>query len=324
MTDIAMYLGFCIVGYIIGIPLRKVKDKLGWVGAAQSLSVIVLVFTMGIRIGSNEQIVNNLGTYGIYSAIFTLVILFMSALVVSVFRRFLKIDRYGMVQAENEHIEVKEHKAEDEETGGKFDKMTFLIVGGVIIGILAGYLLCKGVIADMTAFESGISLAITIELCILLIFVGLDLGLEGQVIDNFKKAGLRILAVPLAIIIGTVAGSIICAMILPVSMKESLAIGCGFGWYSLSAGLIMDAGYVSAGAISFMHNVMREVFSIILVPIVARYIGYMEAVALPGAPGMDVCLPIVERSTNGTVAMYSFISGCTLSILVPFVVPLFL
>jgi uncharacterized membrane protein YbjE (DUF340 family) len=69
---------------------------------------------------------------------------------------------------------------------------------------------------------------------------------------------------------------------------------------------------------------MREVFSIILVPIVARYVGYVEAIALPGAPGMDVCLPIVERSTSGTVAVYSFISGLALSLSVAFLVPLFL
>lgn len=324
MSDIVMYLGFCVVGYILGIPLRKFKENLGWVGAAQSISVIILVCTMGIRIGSNEQIVANLGTYGIYSAVYTLVILFMSAVVVSIVRRFLKINKYGIVVKDKASASAGKEKNHQNQAGGKIDKMTLLIVGGVILGIIIGYFGCRNMVMDKAAFEAGISLAITIELCVLLIFVGLDLGLEGQVVSNFRNAGLRILAIPMAIVVGTVAGAVICAMVLPVSMRESLAIGCGFGWYSLSAGLIMDAGYVTAGAISFMHNVMREVFSIILVPIVARYVGYMEAVALPGAPGMDVCLPIVERSTNGTIAMYSFISGCTLSILVPFIVPVFL
>ena len=323
MTDVIMYLSFCVVGYVIGIPLRKVKDKLGWVGTAQSASVIALVFIMGIRIGSNEQIVGNLGSYGIYSAIYTLVILFMSALAVSIVRRFLKMDRYGLV-VKTAEVSASEGEQKEKQAGGKIDKMTLLIVGGVVAGILTGYFVCGMIFTNEAAFEAGLSLAITIGLCVLLIFVGLDLGIEGQVINNFKNAGLRILALPVAVALGTMVGAVVCSVLLPVSMGESLAIGCGFGWYSLGAGILMDAGYMTAGAISFMHNVMREVFSIILVPIVARYVGYVEAIALPGAPGMDVCLPIVERSTSGTVAVYSFISGLALSLSVAFLVPLFL
>ena len=323
MTDVIMYLSFCVVGYVIGIPLRKVKDKLGWVGTAQSASVIALVFIMGIRIGSNEQIVGNLGSYGIYSAIYTLVILFMSALAVSIVRRFLKMNRYGLV-VKTAEVSASEGEQKEKQAGGKIDKMTLLIVGGVVAGILAGYFVCGMIFTNEAAFEAGLSLAITIGLCVLLIFVGLDLGIEGQVINNFKNAGLRILALPVAVALGTMVGAVVCSVLLPVSMGESLAIGCGFGWYSLGAGILMDAGYMTAGAISFMHNVMREVFSIILVPIVARYVGYVEAIALPGAPGMDVCLPIVERSTSGTVAVYSFISGLALSLSVAFLVPLFL
>lgn len=323
MADVIMYLSFCVIGYVIGIPLRKIKDKLHWVGMAQSAAVIALVFIMGVRIGSNEQIVGNLGSYGLYSAIYTLVILFMSALAVSIVRRVLKMNRYGLV-VKNSIDNVQKEQKDEKQPGGKIDKMTLLIVGGVIAGILVGYFVCGAIFTNEAAFEAGLSLAITIGLCVLLIFVGLDLGIEGQVINNFKNAGLRILALPVAIALGTMAGAVVCSVLLPVSMGESLAIGCGFGWYSLGAGILMDAGYMTAGAISFMHNVMREVFSIILVPIVARYIGYVEAIALPGAPGMDVCLPIVERSTSGTVAVYSFISGLALSLSVAILVPLFL
>lgn len=323
MSDVIMYLSFCVVGYVIGIPLRKVKDKLGWVGTAQSASVIALVFIMGIRIGSNDQIVGNLGSYGLYSAIYTLVILAMSAVAISIARRLLKMNRYGLV-VKAETAESGKSEQQENQAGGRIDKMTLLIVGGVIAGIIVGYFVCGRIFTDTVAFEAGLSLAITIGLCVLLIFVGLDLGIEGQVINNFKNAGLRILALPVAVALGTMAGAVVCSVLLPVSMGESLAIGCGFGWYSLGAGILMDAGYMTAGAISFMHNVMREVFSIILVPIVARYVGYVEAIALPGAPGMDVCLPIVERSTSGTVAVYSFISGLALSLSVAFLVPLFL
>jgi len=67
---------------------------------------------------------------------------------------------------------------------------------------------------------------------------------------------------------------------------------------------------------------MRELFSILLIPLVARRIGYIETTGMPGAAAMDVCLPIVEKSTRSDIAVYSFVSGVIMSTLVPIMVPL--
>ena len=83
----------------------------------------------------------------------------------------------------------------------------------------------------------------------------------------------------------------------------------------------MENGYVTASAVSFLHNVMRELFSIVLIPAVAKKVGYIETTGMPGAAAMDVCLPIVEKSTRSDIAVYSFVSGVILSILVPILVP---
>ena len=106
-----------------------------------------------------------------------------------------------------------------------------------------------------------------------------------------------------------------------LSLKEALAVGAGFGWYTLAPGIIMEAGYITASAISFLHNVMRELFSILFIPLVAQKIGYIETTGMPGAAAMDVCLPIVEKATRSDIAVYSFVSGVILSILVPVLVP---
>lgn len=66
---------------------------------------------------------------------------------------------------------------------------------------------------------------------------------------------------------------------------------------------------------------MREVSGIILIPIVAKKLGYIETVSLPGAAAMDTCLPIIEKATNSNTAIYSFISGVVISIAVPILVP---
>ena len=323
MSDIALYLGICMAGYVAAIPLRKVKDRLKWIGLAQTLSVLILVFTMGLRIGANDEIVKNLGSYGLYALVITVFTLVGSLICVFFVRKALKMDRYGLVNTDAATETNKEHEENKEQAKGKIDTMTLLIVCCVAAGILCGYFVCKNLFT-FDVFNAAAGTAITIELCVLLVFVGLDLGLEGQVFANFKKVGIKIVAIPIAIAIGTLAGGAAAGLFLPIPLNESVAVSAGLAWYSMGSAILLDAGLVSAGAISFMHNVMRELCAIIFIPIVAKKLGYVEALALPASPAMDVCLPLVERSTSGTVAVYSFISGFVLSMAVPFLVPLFI
>ena len=69
---------------------------------------------------------------------------------------------------------------------------------------------------------------------------------------------------------------------------------------------------------------MREVFSIVAIPFVARHVGYLECVALPGAAAMDTMLPVVVGATSERLTIYSFASGVVLSLLVPVLIPLIL
>ena len=203
--------------------------------------------------------------------------------------------------------------------------MTILIVLAVAAGMLIGYFVIRSVFAgNMESFETLAGLGIKIGLCILLVFVGIDLGIEGTVVDNFKKVGLRIMVFPAAVVVATLVGASVSGMLLGLSLKEAAVEGAGFGWYSLAPGIIMEAGYLTASAISFLHNVMRELLSILFIPLVAQKVGYIETTGMPGAAAMDVCLPIVEKSTRSDIAVYSFVSGVTLSILVPVLVPLIL
>ena len=342
MSTAVLYLSICVAGYLCAIPLRKHKDKLAWFGTAQLVAVLCVVFVMGVRVGSNQQVIRDLGTYGVIALVFTIVVVGCSIIAVHIARRIIGLDRYGIAKARanakagnaagetDDEIEaqaaadVAEANADaGAEKSRSVDKMTIFILISVTIGILGGYFyFYKNFTFDQIVAAS--SLGITVILCILLAFVGLDLGLEGQVIANIKKVGVKILIIPLAVAVGTIVGAIVCSLFLPLAFNESTAIGTGFAWYSLGAAIIMDAGYEAAGAISFMHNLMRELFAIVFVPIIAKRIGYVEALGIPASVGMDVCLPIVEQSTNGTTTVYSFITGFMLSMSVPFLVPFFL
>lgn len=323
MSSIILYLGLCFLGYLLGIPLRKYKNKMPWIGPIQSLAVLLLVYTMGARVGSNKEVVQNLGKYGVYALIFTFMIFLFSILSSSIARRMLGIDRYGLIKEQREAslLEEEDLSKEADTSGSKF---TIYIAVFVSLGIFSGYKLFPMLFTDLLRLAKVVELLLSIELSTLLIFVGIDMGLSGQVVDNFKKVGLRVLVIPFSIIIGSLVGAFLTGLILPLGIKESMAIGAGLGWYSLGPAIMMDGGMVTGGAISFLHNLMREFFSLLLVPLVAKKIGYVESVSLPGSTAMDVCLPVVARATNSNIAVYSFVSGVVLSAAVPGLVSLFM
>lgn len=195
--------------------------------------------------------------------------------------------------------------------------MTKGIIAFVAAGVISGYFWLPQGFIDIS--EN----LMMIGLCIMLFFIGMDLGAEGTVISNIKKVGVRVLLFPLATVLGTYAGVLAASPFLSITPLESLMVGSGFGWYSL-APIIISSYSAEVSAISFLHNVMRELFGIILIPIVAKYIGYVECTCLPGSAAMDVCLPVVEKATKGDIVVYSFVSGVVLSILVPVLVQFFI
>lgn len=192
--------------------------------------------------------------------------------------------------------------------------MTITIILTVIAGVLAGYFFLPEV------FIANTEHILTAGLCLLLFMVGIDIGRQGTVISDIRKNGLRILTVPLFVILGTLAGAAAAALLTGMALRDSAAVAAGLGWYSL-APIILSEYSAQLSAISFLSNVMRELIAIITIPIVAKYIGYIEACAPPGAAAMDTCLPLVERATNSTTAVYSFVSGLVLSCVIPVLVP---
>jgi uncharacterized membrane protein YbjE (DUF340 family) len=72
-----------------------------------------------------------------------------------------------------------------------------------------------------------------------------------------------------------------------------------------------------------MTNVFREIYAILLIPLLAKYLNDYTTIAPAGAASMDTMLPLVSRYTNPEVVVISFFNGVVLSALVPILVPFF-
>ena len=150
--------------------------------------------------------------------------------------------------------------------------MTKNILISVILGMTFSYFFIpENINVNELSIDTGSLLGniIVAGLCLLLLFVGIDIGYEGTVMKNLKKVGARVLVFPFASIAGSLLMAFVASFILPMSWNESLAVGAGLGWYTLAPAIIMNHSPF-VGTVSFIHNLMRELLGIILMPLVAK------------------------------------------------------
>lgn len=323
MNDILIYILMAVIGGFIG---KKIQNIYPWMDTLQNSFLIFLIASLGIKIGTNDDVMRNFGRLGIYAFIFTIVIMLGSIGAVSLLKKIFITGKSAPVTSASPSVSLQEKPdyrkdpsgEDDKGTGAGIKKVSLMIIGSLTFGIIIGFVWNEYILEDL------IGNFIKFGLCALLFFVGFEFGVRGNFIESLKLAGPYAVIVPVGVILGTFAGSVVISFFMPISIREGLAIGSGFGWYSLAPSIMMDKGYVMAGTISFMHNIMRELIGILAIPLVAKKVGYAESVSLPGSSCMDVCLPIIEKSASSEAALYSFFTGGVLAILTPVLVAGFL
>lgn len=194
--------------------------------------------------------------------------------------------------------------------------MTLTILFSLALGIVGGvFLLPEGSLGLLQKITDW-------ALAVLLFTVGFDLGRDQYLKQKIKDLPQLALAVPFLIALGSLGGALVANLIVHLPYGDAGLVGAGFGWYSLSAVIIAQTYDVTLGALALLTNVFREVLAILLIPVVARRLGFLPAVAPGGATSMDVTLPMVAQNTDAQTTLIAFYSGTVLSALVPVVVPL--
>ena len=197
-------------------------------------------------------------------------------------------------------------------------KSSLVIILFFAAGIISG-LLMNG--SDLS-IGSGMS---NYALHFLLFLIGISIGSDLKVFKIIKKLHFKVLLVPVSVIIGTLAGvAAVSGFISNVTLNECLAIGSGFGYYSLSSIYITELRGESLGVIALLSNIIREVITLISAPVMLAVFGRLAPIASGGATSMDTTLPIITRYSGKDYAVISIFSGTVLTVLVPFMVTLFL
>lgn len=96
MGLLVLYLGMAFLGYVAGAKFTKKDREYKWINAVTTVSLAVLIFTMGARIGADERVIASLQTIGIKALIITVFGFVGSILGVFLMRKLLKIDKRGV------------------------------------------------------------------------------------------------------------------------------------------------------------------------------------------------------------------------------------
>lgn len=158
-------------------------------------------------------------------------------------------------------------------------------------------------------------------LYVLMFLVGVGIGSDPKALQAIKAMNFKILLIPLTTVIGTAIGMIVIIPLLEgVNLKEAMAVGAGYGYYSLSSLIIKDLHSEWLGVVALLSNVIREIITLLLAPMFAIIFGKIAPICSGGATSMDTTLPIISNASGKEYAIPSLVHGIVLTILVPFIV----
>lgn len=158
----------------------------------------------------------------------------------------------------------------------------------------------------------------------LMFLVGISIGSDKKALQALKQQNLKIVLVPLATIVGTLIGSALISFILSGrSITDCLAVGSGFGYYSLSTIFITQYKGAELGTIALVSNIMRELIALLAAPLLVRYFGKLAPISVGGATTADTTLPIITKFCGKEFVIISIVHGITVDLSVPFLVTFF-
>lgn len=303
------YFALVAIGAFLGSRKSVKSRSVSWLSPLQTGLLLIIILALGIQLGANEEVSASLDVIGIAALVIALFAMTGSVLLLLLLRVFvLRMDR----KAES-HDESAQRSSQEETTADR--SLTWLISAAVVIGFLFGRWLLPSTVSNRCGS------VVTLGLDAMLFLVGLDLGRQGEAVSSIRAAGARALLIPAAVISGSLLFGALAAVFLPFAPRDTAAAAAGMGWYSLAPTLLAPYS-LKLSAVAFLANVLREILSILLIPVIARRLGFLECVAAAGATAMDTVLPVIVRSTSRRMTIYAFASGLLCSLLVPLLVPL--
>ena len=145
-------------------------------------------------------------------------------------------------------------------------KGSLIIVGFFVLGALCG-------VYHLIPYDFTQSKLSFYALCALMFSVGVSVGNDPQTLRNFRSLNPRLIFLPVMTILGTLAGCAVVSLFLSHrSVTDCMAVGAGFGYYSLSSIFITEYKGPELGTIALLSNITREIITLLFAPLLVRWL----------------------------------------------------
>ena len=201
-------------------------------------------------------------------------------------------------------------------------KGSLIVVAFFVLGLFVGRSGClpSWFMNSQTSF---------VALCALLLFVGMGIGLNPNMMRDIKSLSPRLALLPLVTILGSWMGAVVayvvmssdlCTLFQQRSLTSCLAVDSGFAYYSLSSIFITEYRGAELGTIALLANIVREMITLLLAPMLAKWFGPLAPITAGGATTMDTTLPIIAQASGQKYVALSIYHGFVTDFSVPFLV----
>ena len=196
-------------------------------------------------------------------------------------------------------------------------KGSLIIVAFFIAGVILGSFGLLSI--DRLGFDISF-----VALCMLMLCVGTGIGKDLGALKGLRRMNPWFLTLPLLTIAGTLGGCALCMSLIPGrEPADILAIGSGFGYYSLSSIFITEYRGPELGTLALLTNIAREIITLLGAPLIACLFGPLAPISAGGATSMDTTLPVITSVSGKEFAILSIYHGFVVDFSVPFLVTFF-
>lgn len=320
---------FIFLGILSGVLCRKLSTgarisltdvAARWQGRIVTWLIWLLLFLLGIEVGSNEMIVRSLPTLGVEALLLSSAATLSCCVLAWILWRF-STNNTVQENAKNETSAEKEGNPAEKEglqgssliRGLKVMKGSLIVVGFFIIGLLGGI----EKMVPSWLLDGDVSF---VALCGLLLFVGLGIGLNPEMKKEVRSLSPRMALLPVVTIIGSWLGALLIWTVLHRTLSDCMAINSGFAYYSLSSIFITEYRGAELGTIALLANIIREMLTLLGAPLMARWFGPLAPISVGGATTMDTTLPILSQTLGQRYIALSIYHGFVVDFTVPFLV----
>lgn len=321
---------FIFLGILSGVFCRKLSTgacisltdvAARWQGRIVTWLIWLLLFLLGIEVGSNEMIVRSLPTLGVEALLLSSAATLGCCVLAWALWRVSK-NNSTQESAKKETLETLTEEISSEKEGLqgssllrglKVMKGSLIVVGFFVIGLLGG--IEKMVPAWLLNGEVSF-----VALCGLLLFVGLGIGLNPEMKKEVRSLSPRMALLPVVTIIGSWLGALLIWTVLHRTLSDCMAINSGFAYYSLSSIFITEYRGAELGTIALLANIIREMLTLLGAPLMARWFGPLAPISAGGATTMDTTLSILSQTVGQRYIALSIYHGFVVDFTVPFLV----